>query len=223
MPVNFGAGGVSVAIGELAPSLHVHLDRVPLKYAGLSYTEIWISESQERMVAAVPPAKVKQCLAIFAAEGVEAVDLGEVKGVIENVGLRVTQVRDVQGVLWYVRNGEIIRVGNQSQGWSRIVLDISLAYGADVDKARTLILGAATAVAKDKAFTHKVIEAPEIWGIENITGDAVVLRLVQQVGPQDADEVARELRLRVKEALDKAKISLADTPLYVEVAGKAVR
>ena len=151
----------------------------------------------------------------------DSVDLGEVKGVIENVGLRVTQVRDVQGVLWYVRNGEIIRVGNQSQGWSRIVLDISLAYGADVDKARTLILGAATAVAKDKAFTHKVIEAPEIWGIENITGDAVVLRLVQQVGPEHNDAVARELRARIKTALDKGKVPLASNAIFIGAARKS--
>jgi phosphoribosylformylglycinamidine synthase subunit PurSL len=77
-----GAGGLSSACGEMA-SEHgavIHLDRAPLKYAGLSYTEIWISESQERMVASVPRSKLKQCLAICAAEGVEAVELGEVSG-----------------------------------------------------------------------------------------------------------------------------------------------
>ncbi len=150
----------------------------------------------------------------------DSVDLGEVKGVIENVGLRVTQVRDVQGVLWYVRNGEIIRVGNHSQGWSRIVLDIALAYGADLEKARKLILDAANAVAKDNAFTHKVIETPEIWGIENITGDQVVLRLVQQVGPEHTDSVARELRARIKAALDKGKVPLASNAIFVGSARK---
>jgi len=77
-----GAGGLSSACGEMAAEhgAVIHLDRAPLKYAGLSYTEIWISESQERMVASVPPAKVQQCLAICAAEGVEAVDFGEVSG-----------------------------------------------------------------------------------------------------------------------------------------------
>lgn len=77
-----GAGGLSSACGEMA-SEHgavIHLDRAPLKYAGLSYTEIWISESQERMVASVPKDKLKQCLAICAAEGVEATELGEVSG-----------------------------------------------------------------------------------------------------------------------------------------------
>ena len=77
-----GAGGLSSACGEMAADhgAVIHLDRAPLKYAGLSYAEIWISESQERMVASVPVAKLKECLAICAAEGVEAVDLGEVSG-----------------------------------------------------------------------------------------------------------------------------------------------
>ena len=77
-----GAGGLSSACGEISAEhgARIHLDRVPLKYAGLSYTEVWISESQERMVATVRPENVAQVLAIFASEGVEAVDIGEVSG-----------------------------------------------------------------------------------------------------------------------------------------------
>jgi small conductance mechanosensitive channel len=153
----------------------------------------------------------------------DSVDLGQANGVIETVGLRVTQVRDVSGTLWYVRNGEITRVGNHTQGWSRVILDIALPYETKLDKAQAAILDAANALVKDNTFSKRMLGKPEIWGIEALNGRQVVLRLVQQVGPQDADDVARELRLRVKEALDKAKISLADTPLYVEVAGKAVK
>jgi phosphoribosylformylglycinamidine synthase len=77
-----GAGGISSAIGEMGEEhgVRVHLDRVPLKYDGLSYAEVWISEAQERMVAAVPPEKLDEALAIFAAEGVEATDVGEITG-----------------------------------------------------------------------------------------------------------------------------------------------
>jgi small conductance mechanosensitive channel len=153
----------------------------------------------------------------------DSVDLGEARGVIENVGLRVTQVRDVNGVLWYVRNGEIIRVGNQSQGWSRVILDIPLSYKVNIDKARAAILEAATELVKDSSFAKRMLGQPEIWGIESVTADQVVMRLVQQVGPQDADEVARELRLRIKNKLDSAKITLASdkTSIFVEVTGKA--
>ena len=152
----------------------------------------------------------------------DSVDLGQASGVIETVGLRVTQVRDVSGTLWYVRNGEIVRVGNHTQGWSRVILDLALPYDVKLDKAKTAILDAANALVKDHTFSKRMLGAPEIWGIEALNGRQVIIRLVQQVGPQDADEVARELRHRVKESLDKAKISLADTPLFVEVAGKAV-
>lgn len=153
----------------------------------------------------------------------DSVDLGEAKGVIENVGLRVTQVRDVNGVLWYVRNGEIIRVGNQSQGWSRVILDIPLSYSVNLEKAKQCILDAATELVKDSNFSKRMLGKPEIWGIESITADQVVMRLVQQVGPQDADEIARELRLRVKQKLDAAKITLASdkNAIFVEVTGKA--
>ncbi|MEN9714118.1 MAG: hypothetical protein RLZZ164_782 [Actinomycetota bacterium] len=151
----------------------------------------------------------------------DSVDLGEVKGSIENVGLRVTQVRDVHGVLWYVRNGEIIRVGNHSQGWSRIVLDIPLAYTAKVDKARDLILQAATELTKDAKFAKKVIGKPEVWGIENLAGDQIVIRLVQEVGPEHSDLITRELRERIKAKLDTAKISLASSQIFVGKATKS--
>jgi moderate conductance mechanosensitive channel len=155
----------------------------------------------------------------------DSVDLGQATGVVESVGLRVTQVRDVSGVLWYVRNGEVVRVGNQSQGWSRVVLDIPLAYSAPIDKARELILKAANSLAADQAIATQLMGEPEVWGIELLTGEQVVLRLVQQVGPSHADDIARELRARIKVALDKNKISLANTktPIHVEVSGKAVK
>jgi small conductance mechanosensitive channel len=151
------------------------------------------------------------------------VDLGQASGVVELVGLRVTQVRDLNGTLWYVRNGEIVRVGNHSQGWSRVVLDVPLAYETNIDKAREAIATAAASVANE--FKASIIDKPEVWGIEALSGEQVVIRLVQQVKPSHQDEVARALRLQVKSQLDKAKISLASStaPIYVEVAGKAVK
>lgn len=155
----------------------------------------------------------------------DSVDLGQATGVVESVGLRVTQVRDVTGTLWYVRNGEVVRVGNSSQGWSRVVLDIALPYDTKIDRAQDAILKAATALAKDSSFGKQLLGQPEVWGIEALSGEQIVVRLVQQVGPSDSDAVARELRSRIKAALDAAKIKLADKrqPIYVEAAGKAIR
>jgi small conductance mechanosensitive channel len=146
----------------------------------------------------------------------DTVDLGEANGIIEQVGLRVTQVRDIEGTLWYVRNGEIVRVGNKSQGWSRVVLDIAFDYGVNVAKATEVVSKAAATIKKTHA--SELIGEPEVWGIQNITGDQFVLRLVQQVTPKEPDTIARELRNAVKAGVDKAKLQLASeaTQIFVK-------
>ena len=146
----------------------------------------------------------------------DSVDLGEASGIIEQVGLRVTQVRDIEGTLWYVRNGEIVRVGNKSQGWSRVVLDIAFDYGVSVAKATEVVEKAAATIKKSHA--DELIGEPEVWGIQNVTGDQFVLRLVQQVSPKSPDAIARELRNAVKAGVDKAKLQLASeaTQIFVK-------
>jgi small-conductance mechanosensitive channel len=147
----------------------------------------------------------------------DAVDVGEVKGIVEAVGLRVTQVRDVEGTLWYVRNGEIQRVGNKSQGWSRILLDVALASATDLAKAQKVIGDTAVSVAKNSNHAKSAIGAPEVWGVQTFSGDEVVIRLVQQVEPKAQDELARELREALIAALAKSKISLASNSQSVFV------
>ena len=139
----------------------------------------------------------------------DVVDLGEIKGVIEAVGLRVTQVRDVEGTLWYVRNGEIARVGNKSQGFSRVIVDLSFDPSVDVEKAKTALLAAAQSASKSKLAGPLMIGAAEVWGIQSLSGDSLVIRLVQQVTPKGVDEVAQELRLALVAELKRAKVSLA--------------
>ena len=123
---------------------------------------------------------------------------------MESVGLRVTQVRDVDGVLWYVRNGEILRVGNHSQGWSRAVVDIALDYNTDVDAAKRVIEDAAGKVASEPGNTEKVIGEPTVVGIQVLSGDQVVVRVVQQVKFGKADDLAIGLRTELKRSLDAA-------------------
>jgi small conductance mechanosensitive channel len=141
------------------------------------------------------------------------VDLGQAEGVVESVGLRVTQVRDLEGTLWFVRNGEIMRVGNQSQGWARAVLDVAIEYKSNISKAQEALIKAA------KSIDGKTLGEPEIWGINSISGDEIVLRLVQKTKPEDKDDIARKLRLAVKEEFDKANIKLAPSSnaIYVNV------
>ncbi len=140
------------------------------------------------------------------------VDLGSATGVVESIGLRVTQVRDLEGTVWYVRNGEILRVGNSSQGWSRVILDLPLAYNADLDKAKKVIEEAAAKLAESLGSKSGLIGKAQVWGIQAIEGESVVFRIVQQVRPSKKDELARLIRLEVKKAIDKAGIKLSKSP-----------
>lgn len=133
---------------------------------------------------------------------------GPVGGVVESVGVRVTQVRDVGGVLWYVRNGEIINVGNKSQGWARVIIDLPAPYTSDVDQVQEVMLATATAMADEPEYKRKVLEPPEIWGIESISAEALVIRLVMKVRTADQFDIARALRLRLKLALDQLGVAV---------------
>jgi small conductance mechanosensitive channel len=136
----------------------------------------------------------------------DVVDLGIASGTVEDVSLRTTRLRDVEGVVWYVPNGAIPRVGNKSQQWSRVVLDIPVSYSADIDRAQQVIAETAFALAEDANWNEKVLAAPEVWGVEKFTLDTVTIRLVVKTAPHEQWRVARELRSRVKLALDAAGI-----------------
>lgn len=138
----------------------------------------------------------------------DVVDLGLATGIVEYVSVRVTHVRDVNGTLWYVRNGEITRIGNMSQGWSRVILDLAVPADVDIDEVEKTMLGAAKSLAKDPKWRTRIIEQPEIWGLESITGDALVIRLVMKTRANAKDDVARELRMRLKRAVDDLGIEL---------------
>lgn len=133
---------------------------------------------------------------------------GPVSGVVEEVGVRVTQVRDVNGTLWFVRNGEVVTVGNKSQGWARVILDIPAPYTSDVEAVEEVMLSTAQALADAPEWRRKVLEKPEIWGIESISAEALVVRLVVKVRTADQFDIARELRLRLKLALDEMGVML---------------
>jgi small conductance mechanosensitive channel len=148
------------------------------------------------------------------------VDLGTATGVVESIRLRVTQVRDSEGTVWYVRNGEILRVGNTSQGWSRIILDLPLAYNSDLEKAKKVIEAAAAKLSETPALKMGLIGKAEVWGIQALGGEEIVFRTVQQVRPSKKDAITRALRMEVKKALDKAGIELSTPERRTRAARK---
>lgn len=138
----------------------------------------------------------------------DVVDLGLASGVVEYVSVRITHVRDVNGTLWYVRNGEITRIGNMSQGWSRVIIDLAVPVDADVDEVEDTLLAAAKELAATPKWRTRIIEEPEVWGLESISGDALVIRLVMKTRANAKDDVARELRMRLKHAIDEMGLTL---------------
>jgi small-conductance mechanosensitive channel len=138
----------------------------------------------------------------------DVVDVGPATGVVEKVGVRITQIRDVNGTLWFVRNGEILRVGNMSQGWARVIVDLAIPYDTDIDEMQDKLLETATTLAKEPKWRPRVLERPELWGLESISEDALVIRLVMKTRTSAKDDVARELRLRLKKTVDGMGVKL---------------
>ena len=133
----------------------------------------------------------------------DIVDLGPASGTVEAVGLRSTRLRDAQGIVWHVPNGQVNRVGNKSQEWSRALLDIEVGYGTDLRAAQETIKRAAGEVCAREPFSGDVLEPPEVWGIELLGKESVLIRLVVKTRPAAQFGLMRALRLEVHEALER--------------------
>ena len=138
----------------------------------------------------------------------DVVDLGDATGTVESISLRVTRLRDINGTVWYVRNGEIMRVGNKSQGWARAVVDVDVAYDEDISRVRELLLQAANDLFSKPENAKLILEKPEVWGVEALSADSVVVRLVVKTVPLQQWKAARLLREAIKKAFDEAGVEI---------------
>lgn len=136
----------------------------------------------------------------------DVITVNEVTGTVEHVGLRVTSVRDGNGMLWYLRNGEITKVGNVSQGWSIATVDLPIHPAEDAGRAIDLLERVATDFAADEDHAADLIDPPEVLGVETITGTAMTLRMTAKCLANQQWGVQRELRERAKHALDAAGV-----------------
>jgi len=139
----------------------------------------------------------------------DTVDLGSATGTVVAVTLRTTTLRAGDGTIWHVRNGEVLRVGNSSQGEAVVRIDLPLPYDADVDAAGALALQHATEIAQDEQFESAIIEPPKLLGIVDVTPGIVTVGLTATVRAGDQDAYLRAVRAAIKSAFDQA---LADDP-----------
>jgi moderate conductance mechanosensitive channel len=142
----------------------------------------------------------------------DVIDTGQATGTVEDVGLRVTKLRDENGVLWYVPNGSIQRIGNKSQGWAVANVEVPVAYSEDLDQVRELLRGAAQTLAADSKWESDILDEPATSTVESMTPDAVLVRVQLRTQPLRQNDVARELRVRVKDALDAGGVSYNEGP-----------
>ena len=138
----------------------------------------------------------------------DIIDVGEAAGIVEGITLRSTRLRSIDGTLWHVPNGEIRRVGNMTQEYSRALLDIGIAYGADIDAAIDIIERVAVDLSMEPDWGQLFLDAPSVLGVENLGPDSVDIRLLVKTHATEQFDVARELRRRIKYAFDAAGIEI---------------
>lgn len=138
----------------------------------------------------------------------DTVDAGVASGEVIEVGLRVTKLRGDNGEIWYVRNGEVKRIGNLSQGWSTAGVDVTVRPTEDLDRVRAAITAAAEVMAKEEPWSERLWGPVEILGLDAVLLDSMTVRVTAKTMPGKALTVERELRWRIKRSLDEAGIRM---------------
>lgn len=136
----------------------------------------------------------------------DVVDLGEATGTVESVGLRVTTIRDINGTVWYCRNGEVLRVGNMSQGFAVAVLDLPISHMANIEQACEVADRATASLVKSGDFETDILEPPEMLGVNAVSADTVTIRITIKTRPGRQWAVQRRLHQDILEAFVDADI-----------------
>lgn len=134
------------------------------------------------------------------------IDTGEVIGTVEEVGLRVTRLRDDTGQVWYVRNGEITRIGNLSQGYSTGSVDVPVAYNEDTGRVLNILNKVADEVWADEKWTGVLLDRPNVAGVNAVTGTTMTFRIFAKCGPNKHWGVQRDILERAQQALNAAGV-----------------
>ena len=142
----------------------------------------------------------------------DLVTVGAITGTVEDVGIRVSRVRASDGTLWFIRNGEILTLGNTSQGWGRAIIDITVSSSEDLDLVERTALESASELLHSAQFARRVTGEPEVLGLESVTGDQATIRLAVRTRPEAQFSVQRELRALIKKHFEEQGIRLDEVP-----------
>lgn len=136
----------------------------------------------------------------------DVVTVNGITGAVEDVGLRITTLRDFDGTVWYVTNGSVTELGNRSQGWSVAVVDVPVDHSADLEQAKEVLLQSVTGLQHDPAWSTQMMPDEPIVGVESITSGSVTMRIRLHTVHEQQAPVAREIRVRAMKALDRAGV-----------------
>ncbi|MES2180049.1 MAG: mechanosensitive ion channel family protein [Gemmatimonadota bacterium] len=136
----------------------------------------------------------------------DVIRVGNVEGTVENITLRLVYLRDGNGAVHIIPNGQIMQVTNLTRSWGRVVVDVEVPW-KDADRAGTAVQRAAEQLGADPAFADALLSPPSLTGIEKLSNGGVTIRAVARVDPYRRDDVARALRARIKKSLDQDGIA----------------
>lgn len=139
----------------------------------------------------------------------DVIDVGDAVGTVEDVTLRITKIRDLDGGLWHVRNGNIMRVCNMNQDWANAVVEIPLDYSVDVSHAETVIRASLAEFADNPEHKAKILEEPDLSGVVSIGNGSVTVRIIVKTKPGEQWSLGRALRAHLKGSFDAAGITVA--------------
>jgi small conductance mechanosensitive channel len=138
----------------------------------------------------------------------DTIDAGVASGEVIEVGLRVTKLRGDNGEIWYVRNGEVKRIGNLSQGWATAGVDVTVKASEDLDRLKATLDEVAEKMAKEEPWNELLWSPVEVLGLDSVLLDSMVVRVSARTMPGKSVAVERELRWRIKRAFDAADIRI---------------
>jgi small-conductance mechanosensitive channel len=211
-------GGSTVLVGAVLLTLNLFVEIGPL-LAGAGILGLAVSFGAQSLVKDF----ISGFFILFEDQFVvgDVIEVAGKSGVVERMTLRVVVLRDVQGVLHIIPNGEIKVVSNKTRGWSRAVIDVGITYDADVDHALDVLRDEAARFSADPSWKDRLEGPVEVPGVESLADSAVVIRLLARTQPGSQWDVARELRRRLKKRLDAEglEIPFPQRKVHVKVEG----
>jgi moderate conductance mechanosensitive channel len=196
---------VLMAIGVLSALMSLGIDVIPL-LAGAGIVGVAISLASQNLIKDA----INGFLIILEDQYAlgDMIGVGNVMGLVENMNLRMTQIRDSEGRLITIPNSEIKIVANLSSRWSQADLNIPVGFHADIDQALSLIATVGLEMGQDSQWRKSIIEPSKVLGIDNFSDRGVIVRVLIKTKPLKQWEVGREYRRRIKIALDQANMSI---------------